>query len=520
MGDPKPLAELITHPEPELVFAVASPVGSHVAEFETWFKQFVSRYGYATDVLRLSEMVKRIHTEKVGVIVDPATEFERINAFMTAGNTLRRLAGRGDVMALYAIAEIRKKRKVDAVGKTDPLPKTVHLLRSLKHPGEVEALRRVYGTGFFLIGIHATHKQQMEYLKSRQNMTDEQAMALIARDQSEGDELGQQLRDTFTLSDVFVQSGDEKQLDRFLDMVFGNPFSTPTLDEHAMFLAYGASMRSGQLARQVGAVIVSTKGEVIGTGANDVPRYGGGLYWPGEGDQRDHILGRDANDQEIDEIVADILACVSKAAPLVDEERLKNLLAKSRVGDLTEFGRPVHAEVEALLACARSGVTPRGGTLYSTTFPCHNCAKHIVAAGIERVVYVEPYPKSQALALHPDSIALDDPEAKDRVKFVPFEGVGARRYIDLFSMRLGAGIQMKRKQPDGTISPWNRAGAKPRVRMAPYSYLDRELIATTEIEGAVATMEQRAAEDRGPSAAAGVAVVNVMQAGDQATKTE
>ncbi|MDN3612645.1 hypothetical protein QWZ16_23945 [Vibrio ostreicida] len=26
-------------------------------------------------------------------------------------------------------------------------------------------------------------------------------------------------------------------------------------------------------------------------------------------------------------------------------------------------------------------------------FPCHNCAKHIVASGIKRVVYVEPYPK-------------------------------------------------------------------------------------------------------------------------------
>lgn len=520
MAEPKPLAELITHPEPELVFAVASPVGSHIDEFETWFKQFVSRYGYGVDVLRLSEMVRRIHTERVGVIVGASSEFERINAFMTAGNTLRQLAGRGDVMALYAIAEIRKRRKVDAGGRTEPLPKTVHLLRSLKHPGEVEALRRVYGTGFFLIGLHATHKQKMEYLKSRQNMTDEQAVALIARDQSEGDVLGQQLRDTFTLSDVFVRSGDEKQLDRFLDMVFGNPFSTPTLDEHAMFLAYGASMRSGQLARQVGAVIVSSKGEVIGTGANDVPRYGGGLYWPGDGDQRDHILGRDANDQEIDEIISDILACVLKAATQVDEERLKSLLGRSRVGDLTEFGRPVHAEVEALLACARSGVSPRSGTLYSTTFPCHNCAKHIVAAGIERVVYVEPYPKSQALALHPDSIALDEPEAQDRVKFVPFEGVGARRYIDIFSMRLSAGIQIKRKRPDGTVTPWSRVGARPRVRMAPYSYLDRELIATTEIEQAVATMEKRAAEDPDPGGAAGDAVVNPIQTDDQAKNTK
>jgi hypothetical protein len=114
-----------------------------------------------------------------------------------------------------------------------------------------------------------------------------------------------------------------------------------------------------------------------------------------------------------------------------------------------------------------------------------------VAAGIERVVYVEPYPKSHALALHPDSIALDDPEARDRVKFVPLEGVGARRYIDLFSMRLSAGIQMIRKQADGTTVPWTRAGARPRVRMAPYSYLDRELIATTEVDDVARSSARR-----------------------------
>lgn len=49
----------------------------------------------------------------------------------------------------------------------------------------------------------------------------------------------------------------------------------------------------------------------------------------------------------------------------------------------------------------------REATLYSTTYPCHGCAKHIVAAGISEVVYYEPYPKSRALALHDDSIQED-----------------------------------------------------------------------------------------------------------------
>lgn len=270
-----------------------------------------------------------------------------------------------------------------------------------------------------------------------------------------------------------------------------------------MFLAYGASLRSGQLARQVGAVIVSAQGEVIATGANDVPCFGGGLYWPdhGEDDHRDFKKGYDANDREIDKIINDIIDRAKRAATNVDESKLRTLLEQSPIDDLTEYGRPVHAEMEALLACARTGVSSKGGTLYTTTFPCHNCAKHIVAAGVVRVVYVEPYPKSKAFDLHPDSIALDDPNAEDRVRFVPFVGVAARRYFDLFSMRLGDGLDRVRKQKDGSVLSWKRIGSKPRIRMAPFSYLERETLITTELDRVAEAMQAAAQEKTGPAEA-------------------
>jgi deoxycytidylate deaminase len=62
-------------------------------------------------------------------------------------------------------------------------------------------------------------------------------------------------------------------------------------------------------------------------------------------------------------------------------------LRGSPLMDITEYGRAVHAEMEAILACARTGGNPSGATLYCTTSPpCHNCAKHIVDVGITRVV--------------------------------------------------------------------------------------------------------------------------------------
>jgi deoxycytidylate deaminase len=252
-----------------------------------------------------------------------------------------------------------------------------------------------------------------------------------------------------------------------------------------MFMAFTSGLRSGDLSRQVGAVVVSAEGDLISTGANDVPKAGGGLYWPTDEDQRDHVRGVDSNAERRDQIVDDIL---EKLKP--DDRRLeewmvtgRKKLKSSNVMDITEYGRAVHAEMEALLSCARSGTSPRGGTLYSTTFPCHNCAKHIVAAGVKRVVYVEPYPKSQAKELFSDSIRLHNQpktETESRVAFEPFRGVGPKRFYDLFSMALSWGTKAKRKRRNKKLD-WHPQIANARVPLIPNTYIDREHLAILEL---------------------------------------
>lgn len=138
--------------------------------------------------------------------------------------------------------------------------------------------------------------------------------------------------------------------------------------------------------------------------------------------------------------------------------------------------------MDALLTCARNGISCRGGTLYVTTFPCHNCAKHLIAAGIDRVVYVEPYPKSKALEFHGDSALsgfVEDRKPEDgRVVFEPFVGVGPRRFFDLFSMRQGSGFPLKRKDKDtGDSLHWLPEDGTIRLPELPWSYLEREEIA-------------------------------------------
>jgi deoxycytidylate deaminase len=249
-----------------------------------------------------------------------------------------------------------------------------------------------------------------------------------------------------------------------------------------MFLAYASSLRSGSLARQVGAVITSKEGEVIATGTNDVPTKGGGLYQPGKLDRRDHIQGYDSNTKRRAEIVEDIMTRLAQRITFEGDPLTvgMDLLADSLVLDITEYGRDVHAEMDALLACARIGVSPRCGGLYTTTFPCHNCARHIVAAGIDRVRYVEPYPKSLADQLHHDSIDIDGVD-ENKVVFEPFVGVGPRRYFDLFSMSLGSGYPIQRKTKNGEKVEWQKKTARLRTTMLPTSYIDREQLSISGI---------------------------------------
>lgn len=51
-----------------------------------------------------------------------------------------------------------------------------------------------------------------------------------------------------------------------------------------------------------------------------------------------------------------------------------------------KYARVVHAEVSAILAAARNGLRTGGSTLVCPWAACSNCAKHIVDAGVKRLV--------------------------------------------------------------------------------------------------------------------------------------
>lgn len=497
-SETKPTNEKINSPEglylqgqfqdTELIIGIVNAVGTENRRVLDPLKDRLAGFGYAVEEIRVSTLLPK--PEAV------SGEYERIKHYMNHGDELRRKTQNNAILAAGAAHKIKELRKGDP-------KKIAYLVNSLKHPDEVEFLRKVYGEGFYLFGIHADEKRRHAYLVKDKSLTQAQAEELIRIDEDEKIEHGQRTRDTFHLSDFFISLGKnddqvKNTVQRFLELIFSNPFRNPTFDEFAMFMAFNSSIRSSDLSRQVGAIIARDQ-QILATGANDTPKFGGGQYWaevnPETGevndaqDGKDYTREKDSNKAAQQEIIKDIASALIEKLFASEEKRqeLESILAQSKISDLTEFGRVVHAEMEAMLSCARIGVSTVGTTLYCTTFPCHNCAKHIIDAGITRVVYVEPYPKSRALDLHSEAISLktslDDQPVHGRVSFEPFTGVGARQFLNLFSMSLGGGSKLKRKDKKGVTVSWQKENAVARTPLLPKSYL--------EIEGAASELWEK-----------------------------
>ena len=467
-------------PDNELVIGLVAAVGVDLAPVSDEIGERLAPFDYRAVDLHLTDGLTSFpwHDALVETPYD-----ERVWSYMNAGDGLRRNWGRKDAMALLGVSRLVFEREQLTGDETLAASRVAYVLRSLKRPEEVQLLRQVYGDRFLLIGISATETERLSHLskrirQSRLPPTPRDAVyppeRLIQRDEKglpDDGGYGQDVTGTFHLADCFIRSGDQigEQLERFFDLLFGDPKRSPRPDEFGMFQAAAAARRSAEMGRQVGAAVCTRDGSVVAVGANEVPKAGGGFYWEGdEHDARDVALGVDASKKYRRELSEQVDSELRKANLLRDDadpERVLTAIESSPVSDIIEFVRAVHAEMAALTDAARRGVAVAGDTLYVTTFPCHHCARHIVAAGIRRVVYVSPYPKSRAEDLHSDSLVLGRPEEGDpRVGFEPFVGLGPRRYLDLFDYG-------ERKQADGTLQGVQARGVKsaahrPRPRRA------------------------------------------------------
>jgi deoxycytidylate deaminase len=470
--------------ETELVFGLVGALGTDMERMSQLLHLALEDMDYRVQEIRLSALLREIDWDEP---LDKGAKLDSyIAAHMDAGDRLRSDWNRGDALALLAAAKVVSER--DALANEEgPLSRRAWVLNQLKTPAEVQTLRNIYGSRFFLIAAYTPDDERIERLNeaitasrrsSDRSKWKVDATELLRRDQSEDPPHGQDVRDTFHRADLFVNAGRDadtrSQLERLLEIVLANPFKAPTKDEFALFEAHGAARMSAEPGRQVGAALVNEQGEIIALGTNEVPRPGGGVYRegsnePGVPDQREFRFGSDDEERAVDtndrvqrEIATEIADALNATERRwlredVDPDDLLAVMLTTRLGDLTEFGRAMHAEMSAILDAARNGRAVAGASLYVTTFPCHNCARHIVGAGIRSCVFLAPYAKSQAAMLHSDSllVARRAPDIA-KVSFEPFVGVAPRRYAEFFTWN-------RRKEDDGKLLTWDARSAKPRL---------------------------------------------------------
>jgi len=472
----------------ELVFAVVGHVGSGTSDIAKMLIDLLSDselHGGSFDTVELKARDAIIEWANENGKDTPKPASKKLDVsekLQDLGDMMRRDTKDYAAVAKSLVLKIREKR-ADKVGQdskgNDPIKpdgkRRAYILDSLRHPAEVELLRKLYQEAFVLIGIVCEEDIRLSRIETKySDAGEDRAKSFMLRDSKAKEKYGQRVSDTFHLSDYFLDNSISKTIDdgisndewniadnlsRLIKIITHAEIVRPYLSETAMYQAFGAKMKSACLSRQVGAALLDKDGNVVAAGTNEVPLAGGGVY--GEefelSERRDHRCAyREtagskpccSNTKEQNEIIDFLIDDLSElnTAKETRKHEIKKHLKDSRIGELLEFSRAVHAEMDALLSAARSGVSTVGTRMYVTTFPCHYCARHIVTAGVDEVQFIEPYLKSRALSLHRDSITLveknwippsklkagQEKNTEPKVWFHPFTGVAPRLYKRAF----------------------------------------------------------------------------------------
>ena len=319
-----------------MILGISGPNGAGKGEVVAWL-QARSFYPLSlSDVVR-DELRARGETETRDRMIE-------------TGQALRREGGPG-VLADRLVAAI--------------LPDRNYVIDSIRHPAEVDALRRA-SPHFRLLWVEAAMATRLERLRARGRGGDPTTLseleAVEARELGSPDPNAQQLlavrdRADFTLTNDTTLADLHDATQRVLARCLH--FERPGWDEYFMSIARVVASRSNCVKRKVGAVIARDR-RIVSTGYNGTPR---GVKNCNEG------------------------GCPRCNTFANEGTRLDECLCS-------------HGEENAITQAAYHGVTVKAATIYTTFCPCLMCTKMIINSGIEEVVYNAEYPLAEtSLAL-------------------------------------------------------------------------------------------------------------------------
>lgn len=251
--------------------------------------------------------------------------------------------------------KIRKERGLDYITKL--LLKKIKeqqylnvVVDSIRNPAEIDCLEKE--KNFFLVSVDAPQELRFKRLVSRARESDpvtwDKFLEVDNRDKGVGEEKhGQGVGKCMARAKhVFINDNEgplENLYPRLENLYLSLKANVPPMswDEYFMTFAKVASHKSKDFSTQVGACIVDPEKRVVGLGYNGFPK-----------------------------------GCDDTKFPMAREGKFLE----------TKYPYVVHAEPNAILNSTKETT---GCKIYVTLFPCNECAKIIIQAGIKEVIYAD-----------------------------------------------------------------------------------------------------------------------------------
>jgi len=406
-----------------LVIGLTGPFGSGCGEM----RKILEKLKFCS--FKISEDIRKELREKKGLIEKGELGWRKV--LQDHGNK-RRKKNRA-----YWIEKVRAKIDQARVGNKDIV------IDGFRNFQEVQEIRRIYPL-FFLVAIYAEKDERWKRVRDDYNGRYNEFETDDRRDRNEDFDWGQSVQKCVDDADyvyfnnehlVISQQGKElpktqeiertltEQADDFVKLMKGekNP-RLPMPEEVQIAAAYVQSNSSTCEKRHVGAVITREQdGQEfpISMGFNENPGRVNTCSKQGACYKDEDMISKLGALKKIhcifcgkkhDTIKKPWVCCECGAS-------FKEWLHRNRNMELC---MAIHAEERAILSL--NGRSAEDSTLYVTTFPCFQCARLIIDAGIKRIVYVEAYPTPETAKFLKEA----------NIDVQPFSGFTARSFFRVF----------------------------------------------------------------------------------------
>ncbi len=352
--------------------------------------------------IRLSELIREKWQQRS--LQDDVEQLATRQDLQQLGDELREKYGPG-VLAEEAAKRIQDETKGS---------KQSFVIDGIRNTHEIRVLQDFFGYKFTLVAVMADGDARWQRIGAvaytNKAFTMQDFLLDDARDRDEEIPTGQQVELCIDRADAVIDNSSavtlgqyQKKVLELADLVAGKKPRRATTDEIFMNIAYTAALSSKCIKRNVGAVIVGAGERIVGVGYNENPT--GTLPCIDEPEYENRCFRDIVRNKHFKVLSERGVRCPVCGEPLADKQgppwrcgrcaenkRKTNLEALFFPDRALNWCTAIHAEVKAIFG---AGADARRSRLYTTTFPCFQCAEKIIEAGISAVQYTEAYPDTE-----------------------------------------------------------------------------------------------------------------------------